>query len=528
MKYAAVAGFRCKLAADEPVLGLWITLEAPSVTEQAVAVGMDWVVIDAEHGHMDWRDIVGHIRATVRSDTLCLVRVSQLDQGLIKRALDIGADGVVVPWMESAQQAREALHWGSFPPEGRRGIGAERATVWGRALAPHVRECQEQPPLIVPLIESVEGGRQAGAIAAVPGIDLCFFGPADWSATTGHPGTWEGGDVATQILSALGAVRAAGCHAGIVTTGPGDLRMRRDQGFRMLCVGLDAGMLIGAMERRLVDAGRLPLPGTALAASPEPDELHCLPPALAADRPPVLCRPNESPHIVLDDRVNVINLIGGHCGSAGLTIAAVQFEPGGSLVCHHHPVTESVVVLTGGIATACSGQEATLPAGASVALPAGAPHRTANASDTDEAWIHVAMPCARITRDLDADADAADDGGYGPLSLCADTAEEQVPHTCPQPGLSVRTLAPADSWTDALVHEVDGALYVARGRVQCRTGSQCIDVPAGCGLFLPRGTAYSLRGEDDARVIRTLAASSPRRWRVAETMLVAAPSPVPV
>ena len=87
MKAPALTRLRQKLAADEAVYGLWVTLESASITEMAVALGLDWVVIDAEHGHLDWRDILEHIRATVRSDTVALVRVMELNIGLIKRQI---------------------------------------------------------------------------------------------------------------------------------------------------------------------------------------------------------------------------------------------------------------------------------------------------------------------------------------------------------------------------------------------------------------------------------------------------------
>src|SRR6266581_4960537 len=109
MKIAALQKLRKKLAADEAVYGLWVTLESPSISEMAVALGLDWVVIDAEHGHLDWKEILEHVRATVRSDTVVLVRIAELNLGLIKRTLDIGADGVVVPWVESVEQLRQAV-----------------------------------------------------------------------------------------------------------------------------------------------------------------------------------------------------------------------------------------------------------------------------------------------------------------------------------------------------------------------------------------------------------------------------------
>src|SRR3954453_21351286 len=130
MKTAALRELREKLAANQAVYGLWVTLESATITEIAVALGLDWVVVDAEHGHLDWKDILEHIRATVRSDTVVLVRIAELSVGLIKRALDIGADGVIVPWVESVDQLRQAVAFAHYPPDGLRGIGAERATCW--------------------------------------------------------------------------------------------------------------------------------------------------------------------------------------------------------------------------------------------------------------------------------------------------------------------------------------------------------------------------------------------------------------
>ena len=109
MKVQAVQALRGKLAADQPVHGIWVTLESASVTEMAVALGLDYVVIDAEHGHLDWQDVVQHVRASVRSNTVALVRISELNCALIKRVLDIGADGIIIPWMETAEQVEQAV-----------------------------------------------------------------------------------------------------------------------------------------------------------------------------------------------------------------------------------------------------------------------------------------------------------------------------------------------------------------------------------------------------------------------------------
>src|SRR5437868_398926 len=143
MKIAALERFRKKLAADEAVYGLWVTLESASLSEMAVALGVDWIVVDAEHGHLDWKHILEHIRAAVRSQTVVLVRIAELNGGLIKRALDIGADGVVVPWIETVDQLADAVKFAHYPPEGLRGIGAERATCWGRCFTDAVGEAND-------------------------------------------------------------------------------------------------------------------------------------------------------------------------------------------------------------------------------------------------------------------------------------------------------------------------------------------------------------------------------------------------
>ena len=154
MKTSALKRLREKLAADESVYGLWVTLESASISEMAVALGLDWIVIDAEHGHLDWKEILEHIRATVRSGTVVLVRVAESNAGLIKRALDIGADGVVVPWVETDAQLKQAVAFANYPPEGVRGIGAERATGWGQCFLQHTQEANEHV-LVVPIIETV-------------------------------------------------------------------------------------------------------------------------------------------------------------------------------------------------------------------------------------------------------------------------------------------------------------------------------------------------------------------------------------
>jgi 2-keto-3-deoxy-L-rhamnonate aldolase RhmA len=255
MKTAAVQRLRRKLAQNQPTWGMWVTLESPSITEMAVALDLDWVVIDAEHGHLDWKEIVDHLRATVRSETVALVRVAELNAGLIKRAIDIGADGIVIPWVETAEQLRQAVSFARYPLDGVRGIGAERATAWGQAFAEHTAEANEHV-LVVPIIETVRTMRQVPLMCKVDGVELFFFGPADYSSTAGYRGQWEGPGVAEQILKMKDVIRAAGKHCGLIATSIDNQRERVAQGFRAIGLGMDAGLLLRSLKAALAAAGR--------------------------------------------------------------------------------------------------------------------------------------------------------------------------------------------------------------------------------------------------------------------------------
>ena len=255
MKSRAVQAMRQKLAVGKPVFGLWVTLDSASITEMGVALGLDWIVIDAEHGHLDWHEIVEHVRAAVRSDTVILVRIAELNGGVIKRVLDIGADGVVIPWVENAEQLERAVAYCNYPLKGLRGIGAERATGWGRAIAEHVAEANDHV-LVVPIIESVTGGRNVRELVAVPGVELFFFGPSDFSSTAGYAGQWEGPGVAEQILAAKDVIVAAGKNCGLLATSNANLLERQEQGFRMLGVGIDSGFLLRALTDALATVGQ--------------------------------------------------------------------------------------------------------------------------------------------------------------------------------------------------------------------------------------------------------------------------------
>ena len=248
MKTAALQHLRAKLAADLPVYGLWVTLESPSITEMAVALGVDWVVVDAEHGHLDWKEIIEHVRAAVRSNTVVLVRVAEHSIGLIKRVLDIGADGVVVPWVESAEQLRAVVSFAQFPPEGVRGIGAERATCWGQCLVQHTQDANEHV-LIVPVIESVKGGRNIHVDAASGRSRP--LSSSDPPTTPLRPAIGDSGKVREwprNCWRSRTRFAAPASTWGSLRRATRDLLERARQGFRMLALGVDSGLLLRSLH----------------------------------------------------------------------------------------------------------------------------------------------------------------------------------------------------------------------------------------------------------------------------------------
>jgi 2-dehydro-3-deoxyglucarate aldolase/4-hydroxy-2-oxoheptanedioate aldolase len=402
MKTPALRKLRQKLQSNQPLYGLWVTLESPSISEMAAALGLDWIVIDAEHGHLDWKEIVEHLRATVRSETVALVRVAECNIGLIKRALDLGADGVVIPWIESADQLRQAVSFAHYPPDGVRGIGAERATCWGQCFVEHTAEANENV-LVIPIIESVSGGRNIRELLRVEGVDVFWFGPADYSSSAGFRGQWEGPGVADEILRMKEQVLAAGKSAGVIATSDTNLAERRAQGFRMLGVGLDGGLLLRSLRASLQSVGRDRKINPLFQPESEP------PPATPMDRPPESFRPDR-PEVMndlgsglkldIDRGVEFECLVGAHNSAKNLTTGIVRFAGGAQLAYHKHTFTESVTLLEGAAIIDVEGRRYVLSPLDNVVIPPGLAHYVKNTSPNREAVFHIAMPTDTPTREL--------------------------------------------------------------------------------------------------------------------------------
>lgn len=251
----------------EPAIGHWITFPAPSVVELMATAGMDWLLIDTEHGATDWETAEDMMRAVKGTEVVPLIRVGANDPALMKKAFDRGAFGVIVPLVNTAEQARAAVAACKYPPEGIRGVAGSRVNRYGADLMQYFVEWNQQV-LVIVQIETPEAVKNVDAIAAVPDVDVLFIGPNDLSAGLGHFRQFEHPEFVKAVDRIMQAALSNGKSSGIMTGGPDETLARIGQGFRFVAVGSDARLLAGAAtaayekiraglaERKRATAGR--------------------------------------------------------------------------------------------------------------------------------------------------------------------------------------------------------------------------------------------------------------------------------
>ncbi len=249
-----------KFSEGKVTYGVWVTLESPTITEIAARLGFDWIVIDSEHGHLDMKNLMEHVRVANLMGVVCLVGITETQIGLIKRVLDIGADGIIVPQINTAEEVAQAVSYAKYPPEGVRGIGGERATRWGKGFAERVTRANREV-FVIPKIETVAAGKAIDSIMEVAGVDAFFFGPADYSASAGSPGEWEGPGVAEQLMEIHQKMLDRKMPSGIIARNPEEAATRTRQKFQMIALGIDTGLLIRAATEAMEAVGRPVPPG---------------------------------------------------------------------------------------------------------------------------------------------------------------------------------------------------------------------------------------------------------------------------
>jgi 2-keto-3-deoxy-L-rhamnonate aldolase RhmA len=241
---------RHKLKRDEPTYGLWVTLADATVTEIAADAGADWAVVDMEHGALDYRDLLDHLRAANGSEMAVLARLPLCSVDTVKRALDLGAHGIIVPMIRTARDVEQAFDYARYPPLGQRGLGGERATRWGAALERYV-EVADQETLVIPMIETAEAVDNIETIFSLRGLEAFFVGTADLSQSRGHRGQWEGPGVAEDVQRVVAVARSRGIAGGVIARNKVEADARKSQGFRMIALGTDTGLISRGLREQL-------------------------------------------------------------------------------------------------------------------------------------------------------------------------------------------------------------------------------------------------------------------------------------
>ncbi|HDT13798.1 MAG TPA: 2,4-dihydroxyhept-2-ene-1,7-dioic acid aldolase [Candidatus Aminicenantes bacterium] len=236
---APAGSFRERLLRGDRLIGTIISLPSPELAEIASDAGFDWLFVDMEHGTLEAGDVT-RLAQAAREPCACLVRVPESQEMWVKKALDTGAAGIIVPHVNSAEEALRAVRWAKYPPEGGRSVGFSRANRYGARFQENVETANSRTVVVVQ-VEHIDGVGSIEAILDVPGVDAVFVGPYDLSGSLGKPGRIQDDDV----REAIGAVASA-CAARKVPVGifaadiPASAKALED-GYTLVCSGVDLG-----------------------------------------------------------------------------------------------------------------------------------------------------------------------------------------------------------------------------------------------------------------------------------------------
>lgn len=235
--------FKQALKQGKRQIGCWMSFADGQIAEIMGTCGFDWLVIDGEHAPNDIRSIRDQLIALAASPSHPVVRVPVGETWMIKQVLDAGAQTVLVPIVESAEQARELVRACHYPPKGLRGVGATaaRATMFG-TVSEYIQTADQEVCLLVQ-VENRAGMAALDEILQVEGIDGVFIGPADLSTDMGHQGNSAHPEVRAAIADAITRIKAAGIAPGILGTTDEATQAYADMGAQFLAVGIDVMVL---------------------------------------------------------------------------------------------------------------------------------------------------------------------------------------------------------------------------------------------------------------------------------------------
>ncbi len=242
--------FRQRLRKGERLIGPMVCLGSPEIVEILCGAGFDWLFLDAEHSPMSPL-ILQHMIMAAR-DVPCVVRLPNHDEQWLKSALDCGAAGVIVPQVNTADQARALVRYAKYAPDGQRGVGVARAHGYGRGFADYIGRANEDTAVIVQA-EHIDAVKNIDAITSVPGIDAIFVGPYDLSASMGKSGQVADPEVVAAIDKVAKTALAKNVRMGIFGVSADAVKPQLAHGFTLMAVGVDT-MLLGQAARGLCEA----------------------------------------------------------------------------------------------------------------------------------------------------------------------------------------------------------------------------------------------------------------------------------
>jgi 2-keto-3-deoxy-L-rhamnonate aldolase RhmA len=232
-----------RLRAGETLFGTFAGLGSPVATELLARAGFDWLIIDLEHGVGTESDLLANLHAMGATRTAALVRPQSAERLRIGRALDLGAHGIMVPRIDLPEQAREAVSFMRYPPDGTRGLAlSTRGAGLGERAHADVREINPHIFGIIQ-IESPSAVEHAAEIAAIDGVDVLFVGPADLSHSLGIPGRFDDPGYLAALERVVTAAEAGGVAAGILLRDAAALPRHLDLGFRFIGIGSDGAFI---------------------------------------------------------------------------------------------------------------------------------------------------------------------------------------------------------------------------------------------------------------------------------------------
>ncbi|BEN66771.1 4-hydroxy-2-oxo-heptane-1,7-dioate aldolase [Serratia marcescens] len=240
--------FKRALQEKRPQIGLWLGLCSGYSAELLAGAGFDWLLIDGEHAPNNVQTVLGQLQAVAPYPSQPVVRPPWNDAVIIKQLLDVGAQTLLIPMIQNAEQARDAVRATRYPPHGVRGVGSAlaRASRWNR-VPDYLQQADEQMCVLVQ-IETREAVKNLDAILQVEGVDGVFIGPADLSADMGFAGNPQHPEVQRTIDDAIARIRAAGKAPGILMANKALAQRYLEAGALFVAVGVDTTLLARAAE----------------------------------------------------------------------------------------------------------------------------------------------------------------------------------------------------------------------------------------------------------------------------------------